>query len=104
MVSSALLRSCANTRRSFERSVGSLLDESGMISEMSLQKHKPPGYRMESNSTRRAATTFDSHAPTLDIKGVPSEKADPATSVFPAADMAELADALGSGPSDRKVV
>jgi hypothetical protein len=40
----------------------------------------------------------------VDINGVPSEKVDPLKLFFLTADMAELADALGSGPSDRKVV
>ena len=35
---------------------------------------------------------------------VSSQKGGPADVFLPDADMAELADALGSGPSDRKVV
>src|SRR5271169_391921 len=85
MVSSALLRSCANVRSSFATS-GGILSEVFPIIRWSGAPASLTGGRQP-----------------VDISVVaPEPGALPIFSLY--ADMAELADALGSGPSDRKVV
>src|ERR1700686_2041124 len=93
MVSSELLRSCASVRSSFASSAGILFEASAID--------------LGSPGILRIALLrmgwFDSRGQPVDISVVPSNRGPCRFFLFPA-DMAELADALGSGPSGRKVV
>src|SRR5208282_4356430 len=89
MVSSALLRSCARVRRSFASSAGILSEASPMV-----LGGPAPCARL---TARRQPVDSSVVAPVVVLNRGPAD-------FFSYADMAELADALGSGPSGRKVV
>src|ERR1700688_3026727 len=93
MVSRELLRSCARVRSSLANSAGILFEASA------IDLGSPGILRI----TLLRMGWFDSRGQPVDISVVPLKKGACRFFLFPA-DMAELADALGSGPSGRKVV
>ena len=91
MVSSALLRSCARVLSSLATSAGILSAAFAMIVR---------GGASAAKSAPRARLTVRRQPVDISVVAFIGAPAD----FFLNADMAELADALGSGPSDRKVV